>query len=311
MNLPIGQKRSIEVGGQTISGISFQCNLVAAAVNTLPTITQFSASAVTVSAILKRGGRSYNICNDVLATLAMESSFFNASFQYANPAIFGNGITVVTQTAGLAGEIMVPMVIDFGGVLNLKNDDKLIVEVSSQSSAVGVSMSVVNSYIAFDVIEAIGVEEFVPIINVNSIAPGESNNTYSLGNNVQKITFINTGIPVTTTTTALSPILDVQIASDKYSLNDDFKTHLAKRINMFGDGLIPAVVARGYSFNYYNNDIPLQNTVLKVIFQSANVVAGNNFIVSRSLISSPELAQRAAEMHAKHEAINRNDIFGF
>ncbi len=219
MNALIGQTSRFDIASRTISGISCIGRFTAAAVNTQLLANDFDGSEITVKVDLIRGGRTFNLCNDDLRTLSLATNFDNGA---ANSLLISRATdpipyVAVAHAAAVKAEVSLPLYINFAGVINLRSDDKLAIEMKVGSSAVSTDIDKSSvSYFEVDAIDAVGVESFTPYINTITVKSGEDRQTFSLGNNVQKVHFLN--FDETTLLTADNVIDQVSINSDRYNV---------------------------------------------------------------------------------------------
>lgn len=263
----------------------------------------FDLSKTILKVILHRDGQQHTICNDSLLPLVIESLYFNGGFAYtqgrgANDFIALNGATSNKLK-------MLPLAIDFGTVLNIKGDDRLDVEliVNQETFLHPDTKNTENvdfgqCYIQMDKTEGIGLEYRTPSIMTKSISPGESRYPLSLGDNVERITFINT-LKDGAYKIQESPLETVQLSSDKLSFSDNLKELLAKRAMMFQ---APELAnARNHSFSLHMGT-ELDSAQLDLGFNPQYVAGGENYIVYRTFKTSAKLISQAKRREEKHNA---------
>lgn len=241
---------------------------------------------IRITCLLKRGGKNIQIFNGYLGVLVRESLFFSG-YEYANNA---------SQSIATAGnEYLIPLAIDLGSVINVKNDDELTVEMDLQAGWYGTGTTPANCYIDANWRQAIGVERVIPKINLETVKAGGGELKASLGDNVTRISVINTESAVISL--AQARCTSLQIISDRYNISETFTQSLGRRSLQF-DNVIVANL-RYQSFTWLP-ETEIDNVQFIAVYNSANVAASANYLVWRSYEYDMTVANRASLYDEKH-----------
>lgn len=304
-----GEKKSQTYSAQTISGFTFKGYLVGNAVNKMPGGSDLDWGQITVKALLKRRGQVYTLFSDVALPLLLESAQRRKMFEFVHPA-YAEKYIAVTQTASIKGECLKPAAIDFEGYINLKNSDEIEFEVYFPTQALSGDADTTSSYIEADAVEGIGVEWGIPCIVTQAISQGESRIQRSLGDNVVKVSYINTDILVETPFVANMPISSAVFASDKLSINDNDQELITKRLFsepfLNDDGL--SYLAQCYTL--VDASVPLMEARLDLNLRSSLINSGKNFIVFRNVYTDVDIFNNASAMTRRHQQKNIRDLYG-
>lgn len=302
----------IEVKSRTVGGIDFIATLQHTTVN-----TAFAAglpldwSLVNVFINLKRGGRTYKIYHGPLLPALADSMFNRSSFKQVLNV--GTPDQVIVQAHGVSAKAIIKQTgrLLFHDVINLMGDDLLTCEVVPTTAAVISTVDTTVSTIGFEEVDGIGNGASIPTINVETVKASESSYKYDLGNNVVKASLINTdksGI-----TTANQVISSVTIVSDKVVDQKNMDRLMTERYTQFLSGASDAD-ARHQCFEIFNiddqkltpEDVRLNQCGVIITFNSSNVTASKNWVISRAFINDSETLERAKLRALKHRARNRN-----
>lgn len=307
MNIKVGEKRSDTIQQKSISGVSFKFTVVHNTVNTAFTGTVLDLTKMTVRGILKRDGQTIPIFADTLKCLAIESGFFAANIESALAAQVAGlqGLQQIqVQTAGLVNIVAINCAIDFRSALNLRGDDSFEFFLDFNSaSAQAVTVNTALTLCEADVIEAVGLEYFVPVINSLTIEPGQARVSKSLGGQVTDVCIVNQDILSTTIYGFASPIQQAVFSSDKMDFSDDLIELVAKRDMQF-DNRIQSNQRYACFYPIKAMSVGLNNVTLDLILNSAVVTAGNNVIVYRTMLSNPNWYQKAVDTANEHRVEN-------
>jgi hypothetical protein len=307
MIVKANETRPLELRNKNVIGLSLKA--VSKLVSGQTESVKFNLSKTIIKIILFREGRERVLMNDTLLPLVIESAYRNGTFAFTQ----GQGVSDYINLDGAAQNPykMLPLLIDFGSVINIKGDDQLICEliVNAETFIHPTSQNTVNvdlgaSYIQMDEIEGIGLEYRTPRIITKAISSGESRVTLSLGDNIERLSFINT---LTSGTYAIqdSPLNAVSLSSDKLQYSDNLVEMIAKRAQRFQS---PALSAeRNHSFILHEGT-ELDSVNLDLTFTPAKVLAGENYIVYRAFDTSVALISRAQSRAEKHESYDLSKI---
>jgi hypothetical protein len=265
---------------------------------------------VQVVARLNRANRVHDIVSDVVAHIGAASCFDNASYKAALSQISTNNpiVTLVTETASLDHIIEVCMLVLFPGIINISDDDFLSFRVTAQQDAFSSLVDSTVSNFQCDKIEAIGNEWMIPFIKAEAVQPGETSRSYSPGDCIKGIHFINSD--KTAVTLADQVIQQISIDSEQENINDNWEELLSKRYSQFEN--IVNANDRGQSFLLAEggNGTLLNAVNIAVTFNSANVNSGKNYFVFSGFKADTLTAARAAAREQKHAAKNTAAIIG-
>lgn len=283
------------VRGITTSGIMVKAVLVNSSGTSTSADVDFSKSIIKV--ILNRGGRQYVILQSNLKILGLASNL-DGLLQYA----FAGGGFNIPSSLGSMQSFIIP----FGGHINLKGDDFIYVEVQNLAGLF-TSTIAATSFLDVRLIKSVGYEQFIPSITTMVIQANETTRNYDLGDNIIKACLLNydktdfTNNVVSNLTFSsdrlnenytFMDLVTFKLSRYKTQLLGDTNPDLSSRIN--GDQcftLIDFASTHGGIFQQVQFDIN---------FNSAQVTAGNNYIVYWSYYTTPEILAKAANMEAKH-----------
>lgn len=304
-----GEKKSQTFSSQTLAGFTFKGYLVGNAVNKMPGGSDLDWGQITVKAILKRRGQVFTLFSDVALPLFLESAQRTKTFEFIHPA-YAQKYIAVTQTVAIKGECLKPAVIDFEGFINLKNSDEIEFEVYFPTQALSGDADTVSSYIEADAVEGIGVEYGIPCIVTQAISQGESRIQRSLGDNVTKVSYINTDILLEVPFIANMPISSAVFSSDKLSINDNDQELITKRF--FAEPFLQntglSYLAQCYTLVHAS--VPLMEARLDLNLRSSLINSGKNFLVFRNVYTDAVILKNAMAMDNRHKQKNLRDLYG-
>lgn len=304
--LKYGETQVLDCRAKKVRGLTFRPNLTAAVVNTGLTCADFLPQGIAVKVFLRRGNQTYRICQDNLQPLAMDSSICTSAFKWIAPA--GSGLTPPVLTAhavGVAEVAFIPIFVDFGGIIDLQEQDILTATITSTRSEYSANISTGASFVEFDFYESAGIEEAMPVIDVMSVNPNESNNNYDAGDCVRSITFINTD--KTTALSSAQVVQQVAIDTDIIGINDVWTEAYTKTIALChgneSDYIAQSLVLMANSGGFMAN-----NVKINISFNSTNVNGGKNYVVARRWISSSNIMNRAQVRRDEYVRRNRSKL---
>lgn len=301
MVIKVNETRTEKLQGRTIRGLNLHLFLEANVANTAITKTDLNMTSIVIKTILKRAGKIITICNDNLQTLALESAIqgrLNGIYQFlVDSSNSFEAYTRIANGASAKETFILPVPINFGGVINLKDSDELTTEITVNGGAWQSTISTTNSYLNLDYDYACGIEYKTPQIRSYAFQASITQDKVSLGDRVERVSFIN--LDKKSNLSADDVVTSVQLESDKltFSANKvDFfaKMQLVRDATDFTNNFNNIVV-------YGEPNQPFLNGVQCTFnFTSANVTASKNFLVWRTFETSPELIARAQAMAQKH-----------
>lgn len=246
-----------------------------------------------LKATLKRGGNEVVLFNTTAKNILIMSLIFSPLYYY----IFYNS-QAQTLVAGPT-KILQPYRIDFGGPINLTQNDELIIEWqlnSSFFSATNLSLSA--SYIEMDECETTDIEYITPVLDVKVIEGSQQNPTYSLGDNVLSIILAN--YDKTDILEASAVVNSIKLSSNQMGKNDNYRELLCKLFSYYPD--LTQAALRVQNFALYAGSDELDGVSLDLNLNTSNVTSSKNFVLTRSFITSDWLVTRAETILAAKNA---------
>ncbi len=285
-----GEKTRIDLTSKNISKLMFVAHAKAASGLSSST-SLIDWEKINVTGILKQANREYNIFNGNLFTLLKESAIFSNDWaQISTPLTLVSGVSAIQYGF-----------IDFGGILNLDNDDKLSVDIRTNDD-IWAASATGDSYLEFSEIEDIGLQYVLPKINVLAVKAAETVFAETLGDNVTSIVFINddkTGV-----LTADKIIDSVQIKSDRYNANKNYTDLLVERIDKYPS--LTAANARAQSFSLVKDELDKCSIELNLV--SGSVTSGNNYVVYRNFEAPAQTVAKASVKAQRHKKVAENKV---
>ncbi len=255
-------------------------------------------TAISVKAVLRRGGRDLVLFNESLKNLVSLSEWDSPIWEMMNglagPIFLAGSAITSTST------ILIPIKFDFGGIINVDGDDELTIQVKASEGCFSSTQAVpANCFIEFDVIEGVGLETETPYINSRVIEAGQSNPTFDLGDNVKEILIANYDKTNFLSSTAV--LVDMSIDSDKWSRNDSYNEMLTRNQAQFQD--VIQSLYRYQSFRIYSG-YELDRVKLNLKLNSPNVAASKNYVLWYSFETNDHVVTKAAVKHKKFTHLN-------
>jgi len=305
-----GETKSIKVSNGTIDGILFNVYMYAAANNTTLTVADLNPQEISVKAELTRSKRVIQICNDNLKVLGLFSA---KNYGLTDWAV---GHTLTPHGVSTKEDMIALCFLSFGGCVNAKDDDELVIQAVCGRGTFGAALDQAVSYVEFNERIAIGIERGTPQIIAQVVQANITNEKYSFGDGVGRLTFLNfdqTGI-------ATQVINTLQLASDKLQASVNFYDIFNMDKNVFTSPVIQYSAA-GQQLSLYPQTFTLyawhggrmdvlDNVFVNASYNSANVNASQNYLVAQKFLFTPELTARAAALTAKHLEANHSKAGG-
>jgi hypothetical protein len=282
-----GDKKRFDIQGQSIKAIQFDSTNVRTS-GTAALCNDFGA--VDVSIVLYQGGKETTIASGSLQPLAMASGFQNASW------IQSFGLSATALLAGSTGSSFQSGMINFGGTINLRGNDKLTVEVRCNTGFLPANSNTSTSNLVVAGVEGIGLQWVTPKIQYQTIGNGESNFRQNIGDNCTSLHYVN--IAEVSNLTAVQPISNLRIFSDRYNVNDSLTNLLSKRTQQFQT--MGEASLRCSNFQLINQEVDDCRVELDLV--SAQVTTGENYVVWSTFDTGEKQVQRAKRSKAKHTA---------
>lgn len=277
-----GSSETIKVTGKTIKGVSVMMQLKASAANQALTNTDYNLRNVTVKMQLRRRGQTFTIIStslDVLLAICnyKQGAYFGAAFSNqtapALSSVFSIIGKLVSPAVGVIGSYLIPIDFILPSPITLHGGDVVEITLTVPDATFIGNASSATSQFTFSEIECTGVEYGIPQVKVFDIQQGQSNVKQDLGNNCDRIYFIN--LDKKTTLTSDQVISSVSLSSNKLNYNKQYIELLAMRSNQ---------TAQTYSDQLYQcfllaEDRDLDQVTVDMQLVSGNVTTGNNYLV--------------------------------
>lgn len=303
MILKSGETRQLVLRNKSVDGLTIKAVMEHTTNNTAFSGEILDLTKLIAKVVLKRRGQSdQHIYGDIVKPWAMFSGYYNGGFAQ----IADNSYSILraedTSVDALAFQTLS---LKFGGVINLKGDDELYIELNSIAGMFAATVDTATSHIEFNPVEAIGYEIGTPIIETTSISANESRIQEDLGDDVKLVAFIN--FDKTGVLEANTPISSVSLSSDRLSLTDNYYELLAKRADQFESKSEADV--RDQCFMLVNaSHSEVDEASLDLTLVSGNINTGKNYLVTQKLYVTPETVVKAARLEQKHDQQMANKI---
>jgi len=312
-----GQTKSLTLRNVTSNGVLVTVYLAAAAANTAITPSTFVRNEVNIKAELKRNKTNTTIFNDNLQVMGL----YNAKNYGLRDWIAGNKMNIAA--VGVIEDMILNVFIQYGGHINLKGEDELVISMKCGTNAFGAAYSQANSYIEFDANRSIGYEDGVPVTMSQVVQANITNEKYYPGDHCSKIMFLNFDKDNITD----QVINTLMISSDKFDMSMNFYAIWNRDRNVLLPARMeerftttaydPADLVFGYQQAYPqtvclyaspNGEDTLNNVSIDVSYQSGQVAASENYVVSTSFIVSKNSIARRMRREMKHNLENYNSL---
>lgn len=267
--------------------------------------TAFSASLVDLSEVTldiekEVNGTTHKVYKGIALPVLMASTFMTASYEQI---VSGTVLVDRVQDTGVKEIASQIYDFNFGGIFNLDGDEKLNIEVEVPSSSAGTGVDTSASSISIEVIEGIGYEIGTPQIIVKNIQASISEETISLGSDVQSLFFINTD---KTTNLSTDRVIDrLTIESDKVKIKEDVDGLVSDRLEMFPT--IAQANLRNNNFAVHVGE-ELDDCKVDLTFNASNVSASSNYLVVVKNIATAQTVSKVSAMQRKHQATQRRKL---
>jgi len=304
--ITFGSKEPLEVSNKDIRGLNLSCQLVHNTNNTDFVDADLDLSKITVEVVLQRAGKTFTIATGNVRDLVSFSNYKNELFLGAR-AFTGILRTTLAKDTSVKTTCVVPLNIDFGGIINLRGSDKLTVNVEAQSGAINsTNVNSSTSKVYFEFKEGIGLEYGTPYLKVQYIPVNQSLFSVPAGDNVTKAVLLNFDLAVTNYLSSTRPVSSVVMKSDKLNSSRTFDELLADQFV----ALLDADDAPIRGQNYLLHDgVELDKCTIEVNLVSANVTADKNCVVWSSFYVDERLIVLAAQREAKHAERDVQKVF--
>lgn len=303
MNVKHLETKNTRLRSISLSGLSILCFLnqdVAGGTQYGSSKVDFLKSNIKVTLI--RDGKEHLICQDNLKILGLASAL-NTRGQLA---FFQNNDHFTKLDDG---QSLLSFNLNFGGIINLKNDDEMIIEVKAQDGLFADGY-LNSSYLQIKPLKAVGYERYIPFIRSYVVQASESSNQYNFGDNVIKLALLN----FDKTNFEDAVISQLNFNSDRLSDSFDF----ADLVNMKESSFprLPANLSAesgtlfeaDQSFNLIEFGQKFNSVVIDAQFNPENVAAAKNYFVAWTYKTDLTLINRADAMSNKHLSMEFDKI---
>jgi hypothetical protein len=225
----LGEKKSLTFKSTDIRGVDLvsynvQDNTGEGRGQGDPNVEGIDWSRVYINITLNQGGHSHTIAATSVKPLAQHLNYLSNEFRYCANEQMVSDYDGDTKIGGAT--------LDFGGVINLRGEDSLVVEIRVQSDCVNTNWSTTASYIEMDGLEGVGLQYTTPIFKTFAINGGESKFSHSIGENTTAVSIQNISSSPSTDK-AYSPWQNARLFSDRFNTNDDWGQLWSKRVSLF------------------------------------------------------------------------------
>jgi hypothetical protein len=273
--------------GRKFGGIRVTATVVHNSVNTALTNVAFVPQNLTIEASLYRNGKNHQICAGNGDSLMAASGWANSQWRFFQPGFATNtGFKITTAAAVAAAEVgQVVVDIPFGGVIDCTKAGEISLKANCASGTFATTMNLNLSNVTCDLIEVEGQECGLPRILTQVISPNEVNPTFSPGDGVRAVFFINRD--KTTILTADSVISQVSVDTDSKSASWNYNQVLAERSKSFND-VEDDKRCQSFCLIPWDNNKLYMGVQIKPTLNTANVTASRNYFVAWQVCPSME-----------------------
>lgn len=302
-----GEAQTITIKNKTIKGLSVTMSMIAAAANQALNTGDYNWRQVTVKMVLRRKGREIVILSTTLDVLCQVSCYDDSCYyvaSYSNQTLPAFAQVFVTDgittfpAAGVIGTYVIPVDFSLHGVIEVRGEDELQIDLSVPTSVFGANVNSSLSSFSLSETDAVGIEFGVPKLRVDSIQPAQQNLSIAVGNNVEKIYFVN--LDKTNILTVNQVISNLTVKSNKLNYTKQYNEVLAMRVHQ-SNWQTPDRL--GQTFKLLDEP-DCDNVQVEAQFVTANVTTGSNYLVSfqsdfePSSLRKYELTQRKIALKA-------------
>jgi hypothetical protein len=226
---------------------------------------------------------------------------------------FVNGFDLSYPAAGVFANKQRTVFLDFGGCVRVQSTDSLIVEVTPHLGCMNpATVNTSLSFLEFYANPAIGYELCIPTTSSQVVQQNTTNQPFSLGNNITKITFVNLDkptyeSPVISTVTLSSDKLDRQLTYNKllsflaaepiWDVPKRYGTNPPAQSVFRIPDLFPQTIE---IYNGGLDDTDLDSVRLDITFNGSEVAVSKNYVVYRTYMVTAAQLEAAAARMAKH-----------
>lgn len=292
-----GSQETFRFTNTSFEKILFGFNIVSDAVNT--DANGVDLSKVRVKITLLQDGLKTELCNSQLLPLHIHSLLSNrtsekainwADLGYSTASTLIKGTKIQTQTASLTSIYYLPVMVDFGSGIILKEGDVLEVEPQLAIDCFDANCDA-TSVCYIMPIEEVTKQVAIPRIETWVLPIDKQQFTQDLKDNVQKVTFINLDKAVSPAT---APFTSYDVDSDRLDAKVLYNEAVAfKKINDIDNTATNSfVLLEGIDFDSVKVNIDLN---------TSNLTSGKNYLVVSGYLTDFSLTKRHLNRTAKHQ----------
>lgn len=304
----VGEPRQDVLKSGTYSSVTLNMHMFHTTANTAFVAADFKPESVTVKVIHKTKTGIRTIMNDNLLVLGTYNAL-RGGLHY-----FIRGFDRIYPASGVKQYKQRVVTLRFGGCHRVDQGEEILVEVTPAVGCYSSNVDTSLSYVEFYANADIGYEAGYFQTRAEVVQPTTSNQSYSPGDNVTKLAFLNfdkdnlTDMVITTLGLS-SDKLDMQLTDGK------ILAHIAAQENQTNwryagipptESVFRMADQLPQSFIIFDGEWPknkdLDQTRLDISFNSANVVASKNWVVWTSYEATQEQVAKAVRREEKHMA---------
>lgn len=298
----------------SVKSLILNAILTGATNNVAITQPALDLAKVLVKIIARIGGQTITIYEGLAKPVVYDSALMQGTFTSVNSnhASFDH-LTLLAEGASNKELAVMPSRIDFCNddeVITVKgNDEWIMAEIKVQNGAFDATADQSLSYVDAYFEEGVGYMLTVPIMEVETITTDQSSPEYPLGDNVTNVNFINydkNGI-----TSAVTPIVDVTVSSDRLNFTKDYNRLLADRLE--ANMTLAEANDRDQNFTLLKRtgtNPEFDNVTIRMNLTLGNVTASSNFIVTRKYVTTPHIIAKAQERRGRHSRKLKRKVMG-
>lgn len=276
--------------GRKFGGIRVTATVTHNTVNTALTSAAFLPQNLTIEASLYRSGKNHQICAGNGESLGAASGWANSQWRFFQPGFATNtGYKILTAAAAAVAETgLVVFDIPFGGVVDVTRNGEINLKANCASGTFANTMNLNLSNVTCDLIEVEGNECGLPRILTQVVSPNEVTPTFSPGDGVRAVYFVNrdkTGI-----LSADAVISQVSVDSDTKCASWNYNQILAERAKHFND-TEDDKRCQSFCLIPWDNNKLYMGVQIKPTLVSANVTSSKNYFVAWQICPSMESVQ--------------------
>jgi hypothetical protein len=294
----VGSRQSIVVQNANPKGVDFHLHAYSDTVNERCDENLTDLEKVYIDAKLYQKGIQTTLYAGPLDFLLRRKSFYKNSYAYGVTSI------EVTEAAAVKGVICQSFHWDFGTVINLDGEDKIVLDIkvdSDVNSGDGYFDSA-NSYMDVEFVEGVGEQFIIPFTEYRTIQAGEARLKLTLGDNVDGVLFLNKDI--TNSNVEDCPLESVNVKSDRLNATlTPQRLHLHRKESF----VYPAENSkRNQTFMITEGE--LDECEIDFNFDAGAINVNKNFIIWDGFKVYKEIYQKGLRMRNKHSVAAQSKV---